>query len=222
MRMRERFNHELRELEAELLALGSLADRAVQRSMWALRQGALAEAAAIVRDDDKIDDAAEALTTHAAGVIARQGPVAGDLRLLTSFIMCANELERIGDYAEGIARIIVRHGGSPVDALSPELDAMAADARHMLAEALAALAARDPDISLHLKDYDDRVDQRYGRLFDEATATMQSDPAMVLPGTYMLWVGHNIERMADRATNIAEYVEYIVRGQISERPKGDA
>jgi phosphate transport system protein len=215
--MRERYLYELRELEAELLALGRLADKAVQRAMWALRQSALGEAEAIVRDDDRIDDAAEALTTHAASVIAREGPVAGDLRLLTSFIMCASELERIGDYAEGIARIIVRYGGCPADSLSPKLDQMATDARYMLSSALDALAARDAEISLRLKEYDDRVDTRYTRLFDEAARVMQGDPAMVIPGTYVLWVGHNIERIADRATNIAEYVEYIVRGQISQR-----
>jgi len=215
--MREHYEYELRELEAELLALGRLTDRAVQRAMWALRQSAVGEAEAIVRDDDRVDDAAEALTTHAASVIARQGPVAGDLRLLTSFIMCASELERIGDYAEGIASIVVRHGGSPAGSLAPELDQMAADARHMLNAALAALAARDAEISLRLREYDDRVDDRYGHVFVAAARIMEGDPAQVVPGTYLLWVAHNIERIADRATNIAEYVEYIVRGRVSAR-----
>ena len=78
-----------------------------------------------------------------------------------------------------------------------ELDQMAADARYMLSAALEALAARNPEISLRLKEYDDRVDSRYTRLFDEATRVMQSDAALVIPGTYILWVGQNIERIDD-------------------------
>ncbi len=219
-RLRENYRHELNELQRELLGLGRMVDEAVKRALWALRQGAVREAEAIIRSDDAIDAASEELTHHAMRIIATQGPVAGDLREVSSYLQCAGELERIGDYAEGIAKLIVRSGGQLVPALPPAIDQMAAEARAMLGQALEALVAQDPAINLRLKEHDDTVDDHYERLLAEITAAMQADPQMVLPGTMLVWVGHNLERIADRATNIGEYVEYIVRGQISSR--GDA
>lgn len=216
--LRENYRHELEELQRELLALGRMADEAVHRSMWALRQNAASEAEAIISDDDRIDDATDALVDHAVRIMATQGPVAGDLRLISAFVQCASELERIGDYAEGIAKLIVRFRDSPDSTTSPELTLMAAEARAMLGQALDALVARDPEINLRLKERDDEVDESYNRLFSEVTTVMKSDPEMVVPGTYLLWVGHNLERIADRATNIGEHVEYIVRGIRSSRP----
>jgi phosphate transport system protein len=216
-RLRENYRHELSDLQRELLALGRMADEAVRRALWALRQGAVGEAAAIIRGDDVIDTATEELTHHAMRIIATQGPVAGDLREVSSYLQCGGELERIADYAEGIAKLVVRSGGSLSAELPPEIDQMAGEARAMLGQALNALVALDPTINLRLKEHDDTVDDAYERLLAALTAAMQADPAMVVPGTLLLWVGHNLERIADRATNIGEYVEYIVRGQISSR-----
>lgn len=216
--LREHYRHELDELQRELLALGHMCDKAVRRSIWALRQGALGEAQALIDADDAIDAAADFLTQHATQVIATQGPVAGDLRLVSAFIQCADELERIGDYAEGIAKVVLRLGGAPPGGVPDTLLTMAEDARAMLNKALDALVARDPAINLRLKHEDDRVDAGYDRLLADLTALMQCDPSMVQTGTYLLWVGHNLERIGDRSTNIGEYVEYIVRGVISSRP----
>lgn len=216
--LRENYRRELAELERELLALGAMCDGAIKRALWALRQGAVEEAKAIVRVDDEIDDAADAITEHAMRVIATQGPVAGDLRLLGSFIRAANELERIGDYAEGIAKLVLRFGGPPPGGVPSQIDRMAEAARAMLAGALDGLASRDPGINLRLKAEDDLVDTAYEELLATMIEAMERDPAMVAPGTYLIWVGHNLERIGDRATNIGEYVEYIVRGVISSRP----
>lgn len=218
--LRENYRHEIQELERELLALGRLVDTAVQRALWALRQGARQEARAIIVADDEIDNATTALSEHAMRIIATQGPVAGDLRTVGAFIQSATELERIGDYAEGIAKIIERFSEPPARILSPALELMAADARAMLAQALNALTARDADLNLRLKQQDDKIDACYDQLFHEVTAAMQAEPQMVIPGTYMLWVGHNLERIADRSVNIAEHVEFIVRGRISQRQDG--
>ncbi|MFV9504722.1 MAG: phosphate signaling complex PhoU family protein, partial [Oscillochloridaceae bacterium umkhey_bin13] len=105
-------------------------------------------------------------------------------------------------------------GGVPATLLT-----MADDARAMLNKALAGLVSRDPSINLQLKTEDDRLDRGYERLLAEMFVAMQADPAIVEPGTYLLWVGHNIERIGDRATNIGEYVEYIVRGVVSSRER---
>lgn len=217
--LRENYRHELAQLERELLALGAMCDRAIKRAIWALHQGAVGEATAIIRADDAIDDAADAIGQHAMRVIATQGPVAGDLRLLGSFIQAADELERIGDYAEGIAKLVVRFAGPPPGGVPAQIDTMAEAARAMLARALDGLVSRDPSINLRLKDEDDLVDAAYEELLATLTKTMEQEPAMVAPGTYLIWVGHNLERIGDRATNIGEYVEYIVRGVISTRPE---
>lgn len=215
--LRDNYRHELIELERELLALGKLSDTAVRRSLWALQQGAVGEAQSIIHGDDTIDDAADALVQHAMRVIATQGPVAGDLRLVGSFIQAADELERIGDYAEGIAKLVLRFGGPVPGGVPAPIDTMAKTARAMLAKALDALVSRDPSINLQLKDEDDVVDAAYGQLLATLTRVMESDPTMVTPGTYLLWVGHNLERIGDRSTNIGEYVEYIVSGVKSSR-----
>lgn len=218
-RLREQYHHELVELERELVALGKLCDSAVQRAVWALQQGALSEAEAIIRRDDAIDDAADALIQRAMNVIATQGPVAGELRLVGSFIQAADELERIGDYAEGIAKLVLRFGGPVPGGLPPQIEAMAGASRAMLARALDAISTRDPTINLRLKEEDDVVDAAYEQLLSETTRRMEHDPAMVTPGTYLIWVGHNLERIGDRATNIGEYAEYIVSGVKSTRPR---
>ncbi len=218
--LREGYRHDLAELEQELLALGRLADEAVRRALWALQHGALDEAQAIVRRDDTIDDATDALTQHAMRLLATQSPVAGDLRLINAFIQAASELERIGDYAEGIARLVPRFGGPPPGGVPELIERMATSTHQMLNQALAALAARDPSINLRLKHEDDAVDAAYEALLEQQIARMERDPAMVRTGTFLLWVGHNLERIGDRATNIGEYVEYIVRGVRSSRTDG--
>jgi phosphate transport system protein len=218
VQLRENYRYELAELERELSAIGALCDSAIKRSIWALRQGAVGEANDIVRGDDTIDDAADALIQHAMRVIATHGPVAGDLRLVGSFIQAADELERIGDYAEGIAKLVVRFDGPPPGGVPEQITTMAAAARAMLSRALDALSSRDASINLLLKDEDDAVDSAYEQLLAQLTQAMERDPAMVTPGTYLIWIGHNLERIGDRATNIGEYVEYIVRGVKSSRP----
>jgi phosphate transport system protein len=215
--LREHYHHELSELQRELVALGEMCTLSVRRAVWALRQSAVSEAEALVTADDQIDAAAEQVTQHATRVIATQGPVAGDLRLVSAFIRCADELERIGDYAEGIARVVIRLGDLPPDGMPATLLTMAQDAGAMLERAVAGLSARDPALNLQLQQDDDRLDAAYEQLFAELTALMQSDPAQVQTGTYLLWVGHNLERIGDRATNIGEHIEYIVRGSVSSR-----
>jgi phosphate transport system protein len=126
----------------------------------------------------------------------------------------ARELERIGDYCKGIASLVLRFADLPAIELPNELDQMAKESRAMLKEALQALAQRDGSIRTRLKERDKVVDELYETLLQTTVASMQADPTLVLPGTYLLWVSHNLERIADRATNIGKYVSFIVEGRL--------
>jgi phosphate transport system protein len=216
--LREHYRHSLDELQRELLALGAMADEAIKRAAWALRNGAVGEAQALIKADDRIDEATSALVDHATRLIATQGPVAGDLRLISAYMQCAGEFERISDYAEGICKVVVRAGGKLADPLPGPIEEMFHAARSMLSHARDALVLHDPTLNLRLKADDDHVDALYEQFIHTTTAVMRRDPDFIPNGIYLLWVGHNLERIADRATNIAEYVEYIVRGTISSRP----
>jgi phosphate transport system protein len=216
--LREHYLQQLRDLEHELQQLGLMVDTTIKRALWALRQNAVGEANAIIRHDDEIDGATDALTHYAHRIIATQGPVAGDLRLINAYIQCAGELERIADYAEGLATIVLRLGDQSAQTLDPLIEEMAREAREMFGTALAALKQRDPEPVYELQQRDDGVDHAYEQLFTQVTQKMQTDPAYVLIGTYTLWIGHLIERIADRATNIGEYVNYIVHGDREPSP----
>jgi phosphate transport system protein len=215
----EKYQHELDELQRELKQLAQLVDAAVHQAAWALTNGATGEARAIIKRDDEIDELALTLQEHALRVMALQGPVASDLRLVSSILHHARELERIGDYAKGIAVLTLRL--EPLAKLPQpiELSTMVTESRAMLAASLAAIDSQNADIGVQLKERDDLVDQAYDAVFTQTLALMQADPQNVLPGTYMLWIAHNIERIADRTTNIAEDVEYLLRGTISKRPR---
>jgi phosphate transport system protein len=215
----EKYQHELDELRRELKQLATLVDEAVHQAAWALANNATGEAKAIIKRDDDIDELALTLQEHALRVMALQGPVASDLRLVSSILHHARELERIGDYAKGIAVLTIRLEPLAKLPLPNELSTMFAESRTMLKDSLAAIDTQNADIGLQLKERDDVVDQAYDAVFSQILASMQSDPQFVLPGTYLLWIAHNIERIADRTTNIGEDVEYLLRGTITKRPR---
>ncbi len=216
-RPREHYQHALEDLERALLALGHMVDETMGRALWALRNQALLEARAIIRDDKQIDEAAADLENDALCFIALQGPVAGDLRAVSSFIHCSKELERVGDHIKGIAKLILRNAEHPDLSLPTELADMSRGAREMLRDALDAFVQRDPSINQQLQDQDDLIDAYYQRIFRTTLEEMRRDPQLVSSGTYLLWIAHNFERIADRATNIGEYVDFIVTGNRTPR-----
>ena len=145
-------------------------------------------------------------------LIALQSPVAGDLRIIVSVMMIAIELERIGDYAEGIGKISVLMGDMPP--LKPLIDIprMAENATKMLRLSIDSFVKRDPHTALDVCDLDDEIDDTYNQVYRELLTYMMADPATIQRATYLLWVAHDLERSADRATNIAERVLFLVTG----------
>lgn len=215
MRTREHYLEELETIRAEVGAVGAMAQTALTHATDALFEGDVAYAQLVVAEDPKINHARLELENHIVNVIALQQPVASDLRLLVGALDIAGELERIADYAKGIAQVIVR-GIDPAPSLLALLCEMAVEARTMLDNALDAVAEQQVDAALRLKEADDRVDAIDRRVRDEMVAFLgnrQPDAAQI-PG--LLAIAHYLERIADRATNIGEKVVYIATGELVE------
>jgi phosphate transport system protein len=185
---------------------------AVAQALDALEQEDAEAARRVAADDRRIDQAQYALEEHAVAIIATQQPVASDLRLLIAAIQAASELERIGDYAKGIAKIVIRDAGQPFVDIPIALSRMAEQALAMLDNALDAFFRQDATAAWQLEAADNRVDELMQAVQTKLLAGMQRDPTATYRAVDLLIVAHNLERIADRTTNIAERVIYLVRG----------
>ena len=211
---RDVYEQQLRGLEADILRLGSLVEQAISDSIEALKQQDVAGAQQVIRDDDEIDRAQYELEDKALRLIATQGPVACDVRTISAAISIASELERMGDYAEGIAEITMRIGSTPLPKPLIDIPHMAVLAQEMLRAALDAYTRKDRSAAEGLGRADDAVDQITERVQHELLTMMVNDPSYIEVATYLLYIVHNLERIADRATNIGERVIFMVTGQI--------
>lgn len=209
------FEEQLKHIQDEVLLIGSLVEKTIYRSVESLSDRNIELARQVIADDDEIDVRQHQLDEFCIDVIARQQPMAGDLRVIITGLQVASELERIGDYAEGIAKISVRMGDEPP--LKPLIDIprMADISAKMLRRSLTALNARDDEIARQVWRDDDQVDQLNEQVVRELVTYMLQDPRNIERATLLMWVSHNLERVADRATNIAERVIYLSTGLIA-------
>ena len=170
----------------------------------------------MVKEDDIIDQKRFDLEERCIELIATQQPLAGDLRILITVLHVAVELERMGDYAEGIAKISLMMGDEPP--LKPLIDIprMADLSAGMLRRSLDAFVNRDVVSAMAVCDDDDKVDDLYDQVYRELLTYMLEDSGAIRRATYLLWVAHNLERIADRTTNIAERVIFLVTGKLTE------
>ena len=210
---RMEFDRQLEHLQDDLLALGSMVEKATAKAVEALKTRDLAMSEQVVREDDAIDDKRREIEDRVIDLIAVQQPVASDLRLLITTIHVSMELERIGDYAEGIAKISLRMGNEPPVKPLVDIPRMAQKASAMLRDALDALVKHDTEKAYQVLADDDEVDDLYTQVYRELLVLMLQDPKIIQRGTYLLWTAHDLERIADRATNIAEEVVYLVTGK---------
>ena len=213
---REHYVQQLRSLQDDLLRLAGLAEAAVGRAVTALQNQDVEEARRIIAEDDIIDRQQYALEDRALLLIARQAPMAVDLRTISAVISIASELERIGDYAEGIAKIAIRGAGEPL--LKPLIDVprMAEKAQQMLRAAVEAFVNRDVEAARRLGIADTEVDDLTTQVQNELLAFMLRDPNNIERALHLMFVAHNLERVADRTTNIAERLVFLVTGEIEE------
>ncbi len=216
MEIRTAFHRRLKEILDEVLAMGNMVEKAISRSIDALKKRDLALAEQIIADDLKINEKRFAIEEKCIQLIATQQPMASDLRTIVSVLFVASELERIGDHAEGIAKIVVMIGDEPP--LKPLIDIprMAEKTNDMLRRSLRAFVDRDADCARRLVVEDDEVDGLYDQVFRELLTFMAEDPRTITRATRLLWIAHNLERSADRVTNICERTAFIVTGKMEE------
>ena len=211
--VRADFDRSLEELQAELVFLGELVEKAIIKSMEALENRDLAVAYEVVAEDDQIDEKRFELEEKCINLIATQQPLAIDLRTLLSVLHIAVELERMGDYAEGSGKICTIIGDDvPMD-IPPQLPLMAKAGTVMLRRSLKSLVDRDTDLANDVWDSDDEVDTLYDDVCHQIFLDMGEHPKTIEASTHFLWVAHDLERIADRATNIAERVIFMVTGR---------
>ncbi|MFN8637275.1 MAG: phosphate signaling complex protein PhoU [Chloroflexota bacterium] len=213
---RAAFDRQLHTLLDDTLLLGSMVEKAIERSVDALARLDAVLARQVIADDSQINARRFRLEEDAVRLIATQQPIAGDLRLIASVIHISTDLERIGDYAAGIAKIVLMHGDQPPVKPLIDIPRMAEMGRSMLRRSLDALVRRDVDAARTIVLEDDRVDALYDQIYRELLTYMIEDPKLIQRATWLLWTAHNLERIADRATNVCERVVYMVTGQIEE------
>ena len=204
MEMRTIFHRKLREIQDDILVMGSMVEKAISRSVEALKKRNLALAQQVITDDLKVNEKRFDIEEKCIQLIATQQPMASDLRIIICVLNITTELERIGDYAEGIARIVEMIGDEPL--LKPLIDIprMAEKTTEMMRRSLDAFVNRDADTARQVVTEDDEVDNLYNQVFRELLTFMIEDPKTITRATRLVWVAHNLERSADRVTNICE------------------
>jgi phosphate transport system protein len=213
--VRADFDRNLKALQDDLLMLGSMVESAIARSIDALKNRDLETSRQVIKEDDLIDRRRYQLEDQCIDLIATQQPIAIDLRTLMAVLHIAVELERMGDYAEGIGKISLMMGDEPPIKPLIDIPKMAEKASSMLQRSLDALVNRDPQAAIQVCNDDDEVDDLYDRVYRDLLIYMTRDPSTIQRATYLLWVAHDLERIADRATNIAERVIFLVTGKLT-------
>jgi phosphate transport system protein len=216
MEIRAEFHTKLQKIRNEVLAMGSMVEKALLNSVAALKARDLELAQRIITEDLRVNEKRFNIEERCIELIATQQPMASDLRAIISMLSIITELERIGDHAEGIAKIVVMIGDEP--SLKPLIDIprMAEKVNDMLHRSLDALINRDAAAARKIAAEDDEVDQLYDQVFRELLTFMAEDPKTITRATRLIWVAHNLERSADRVTNICERVVYMVTGKMEE------
>ncbi|MBP1699956.1 MAG: PhoU family transcriptional regulator [Deltaproteobacteria bacterium] len=216
METKAAFHQYFKEVEGDVLEMGNTVVKAIERAIEALKKRDLTLAHQIIADDAHINRQRFSIEDKCIGLIAAQQPMASDLLLIVAVLNIATELERIGDYAEGIAKIVIMIGDEPP--LKPLIDIprMAEITLEMINQGLQSFVTRDVELAMRVVSLDGVVDSLYDQVFRELLTFMMVDPKTTNRATRLIWVAHNLERAADRATNICERVVYTVTGKMEE------
>jgi len=214
--LRKTFESEIQQVKDEVLVLGSMVEEAILNTVEALKKRDVKASEEILEADKLINKKRFDIENQLMILIATQQPMAHDLRLLASTMEIISELERMGDYAKGIANINIRMGDEPL--LKPLIDVprMAQKGVDMLHNALTAFINEDIETAKALPVQDDEVDALYNQIYRELMTFVIQDPKTIERANWLLWVAHNLERVADRVTNICERTIFIATGEMAE------
>ena len=218
---RETLDRAIKELLDEILIQGSMVENAIKESVNALINRDVEQAKVIYEGDRQINKKQFEIEESVITLIATQQPMARDLRLLTAILEVTTELERMGDYAKGIARITVRLGQDILLEPISEIPPMAEVCVDLLHRALHAFVDKDAEAARTIPKEDDKVDSYYNRIYRELMNHMIADPSTIDQANHLLWVAHNLERVADRVTNVCERIVFVVTGELLEMDRTD-
>jgi phosphate transport system protein len=210
---RKNLDREIQQARDEILLLGSMVEEAMLNSVTALKDHDLPGSREILTKDRAINDKRYQIEGTIIATIATQQPAARDLRILASILEICTELERMGDYAKGIATINLRSGGLSLPKMLRDIHYMGQKVVDMLHRALTAFVSEDEQSATNLAKEDDLVDALYQQLYFEVMDFVAENPHEIERSNYVLWSGHNLERMADRITNICERTVFVKTGE---------
>jgi phosphate transport system protein len=213
---RESYQRNLRELQDEVLVMGSMIEKALERSMQALKGRDLDLAKLVVAEDQNVNKKRFEIEEKALDIITCQAPMASDLRILLAILFIVTDLERMGDHAAGNAKIALMIGDEPPLKPLVDLPRMNEKTIDMLHRTLNAFIIHDADAARKIVAEDDEIDNLYDQVFRELLTFMMEDPRSITRATRLMWVGHNLERTGDRVTNICERVVFMVTGKMEE------
>lgn len=213
---REAYHKSLKDLENELLVMGGLVAKAAKDSIEALQKRDFEASKRIIKDDLIINNKRFEIEERCLQMIATQQPMAIDLRTIAAILSIITDLERIGDHAEGNAKINLMIGNEPLVKPLTDVPRMSEKGLSMLDRGLKAFINRDAKIARAICEEDDEVDALYDQIYRELLLVMIENPKKIEGATYLIWLAHNLERIADRVTNIAERVVFMVTGKMEE------
>ena len=214
--LRSQFNQGLRAVQDDLLRMGGLLDTAIAQAIQCLAERDLDLARRVVVDDAKVNAMRFKIEQDCVTLIATQQPAATDLRFLVAAMNIISDMERMADHAAGIAKIVLRMGDQPLLKPLIDLPRMADEVRGMIHTALDAYVTRDVDLARSIAKRDDVVDALYEQIFRELITFITEDPHTTTRALYLMFTAHNLERIGDRAVNIAERTIFIASGEMKE------
>jgi len=213
---RETFQRNLRELQDDVLVMGSMIEKALERSMQALKERDLVLAKQVLDDDKIVDSKRFEIEQKALDLMCTQAPMASDLRVILATLSIITDLERMGDHAAGNGKIAIMIGNEPPLKPLIDLPRMNEKTIAMLHRSLDAFINHDAEAARKIVPEDDEIDNLYDQIFRELLTFMMEDPRTITRATRLIWAGHNLERTGDRVTNICERVVFMVTGKMEE------
>jgi len=218
---RDTLDRKLLQIQDEILVLGSMVEQALARCLMALKNRDANESKQVIEYDQTINDKRYAIENAILIILATQQPFAHDLRRLAAMLIVANELERMGDYAKGIAKTNLRLENTDLPIPMKEIEKMAELGLSMLHRSLSAFINEDAKQAIAIPKEDDEVDKLFNTAYNKLINFMIANPKLIDQINLIMWVVHNLERMADRVTNICERTIFITSGELVEFDASD-